>query len=312
MKLSYYIYFLQCFDLYSYNLTEIEINMVQKTNAMTKYLARLITGRLFDRYHVNIAHRHADCICSFCQNLLNSVQLEKKDIKILLILKDGFSFNEYIYFWLNNHLKPRPSKVDQINLYEINTWNLDEYDLILTDYSNLNYIQSKYKVYKISDPIDEESDFLIEYMRISNNRNISLEQFAHYFTYLKVYRDCQIINTNDFLTQVDNDLDGLGNIPISRIRKLGRPINYYGANKTLIVPFLYKEEEKHENILMIYFNDPKMHLKYDTLIFFSVYSDFKLSNLAQIMNLCNEMNNNPELFKRLEKYLQSDVSNIKF
>lgn len=306
MQLAYHNYFLSTFHIISCSFTLIEYNLAITSNALIRYLTRLLCAQISDYFNENLSYYHSVYVTLFAQNLLYSVQLEKTDIQILLILKEGNAFCGYIINWLKNHLKPTPAIIEHLNLAQVATTNLDKYDLILTNYSNLDYVQQHYKVYKISDPLDDDSSFINEYFHISNMRNISLEQLIHHFSELNVYKDCQISNTNDFIQRVDNDLDGYGDIPFRQLRKLSSPINYYSGNKVLVVPFLYQEKGKHENILSIYFNDKKKHQKYDILVFFSMYSNFGIISLIRIMNICNEFSLHPDVFYRLEKYLSSN------
>ncbi|MBQ7889029.1 MAG: HTH domain-containing protein [Erysipelotrichaceae bacterium] len=297
--LSYRIYFLRYFNFYTKSLSAIELNNLQTPNAMSRYLARLIAAQITNYFGERLEHKFADYICSFCHNLLYSVELTARKCSILLILKDGKRYNEHVYTWLDKHLEPRPTSINQMTLYEANVKDLSSYNLILTDYRAITSIQGKYKVYHICAPIDENCSFLNEYYKIAHCRNISPAYIERLFDYIYVNPNRSITNTVDFLTQLDNDLDGFGNIPIREIRKLGRPINYYSDNKLLVIPYLYKGRNgNHKNILSIYFNEnPKS--KYSTLIFFSIYSDFSLDSLLVLRNICNELLINPNIIKKI-------------
>jgi hypothetical protein len=72
-----------------------------------------------------------------------------------------------------------------------------------------------------------------------------------------------------------------------------------------VVPFLYREGEAHENLLAIYFNDKKKHLKYDVMVLFSAKSTFQPDALFRLVNLCNEFCIHPDVFENLANYLSA-------
>jgi len=302
-KLSFFICALYRYDFYIHNLTNIYLNNLDTPNALVRYMARLITARINEYFGKKIAHKHTNAICLFCQNLLYSAQKERSDIRILMILKEGGNYKNYVVSWLNEHLIPKPIVIDQMSLYEANIYNIDQYDIILSDYKNLNSVQINRKVHFISDPIDKHCAFLDEYYNISNKRCMSFGDIIDCFESIKVYRDCQLERTENFLVRLDSDLDGYGNIPIREVRKLGYPINYYGGNKVLIVPYIYREQHEHKRILCIYFNDNKKVRKYDILVFFSLYADYSMGSLSEIMNLCNEFYVNPDIFSCIANHI---------
>lgn len=303
IQLIYHVYFLHKFDLFSCNFNNFELNLIQTPNALIRYMARLLTRSFSNYYGIRMGHRNASYVCLFCQNMLYSLQMERSDLQILLILKEGNLFSEYIVKWLYNHLQPKPYAIKQMSLYEANIADLHQYDLILTDYNQLDTIQSQYSLYKINTPIDSHCEYVNEYYRICNQRNINIDQLLRLFSHIEIHDHCSIVNTEGFLTQLDTDLDGLGNIPIREIRKLGRPINYYADHKILIVPYLYKNHDEHENIMAIYFNHERLKMKYSVMVFFSLYCDFTLSSLLKIMNISNEFCVNPTLFYEIQRQL---------
>jgi biotin operon repressor len=304
-QLATHLYFQFTFGTAGCSLFNLEYNLNITSNAMIRYLARLMVEKMEEYFQENLHFRPAVCVCSFAQNLLYCADEERNDIRILLILKDGISFCNYITRWMNNHLKPMPSQIDFMSLGEASDANLDCYDLILSNYDSLDKVQDKYTVYTLTEPIDLDTSFVNEYYRICNFRNISLERIIHYFPNTFVKKDCSIVSTHDFLERVDNDLDGFGNIPFRTLRKRGRPINYYSGNNILVVPFLYREGETHENLLAIYFNDKKKHLKYDVMVLFSAKSTFQPDALFRLVNLCNEFCIHPDVFENLANYLSA-------
>lgn len=304
-QLSARLYFLYHFDVASHSFANTSYNPNISSNALIRYLSRLLAEQIADYFEEQMSYIPATCVCNFIQNLLYSIPQEKNDIRLLLILKRGVLQNDYISTWLRKHLKPEPLQIDFMSLIESSTANLNYYDLILTDYENLDRVQENYKVYHITDPIDQDTSFVNEYYRISNMRNISLERIVHYFSRILIKWDCSIENTRSFLEIAESDLDGYGDIPFRMVRRRGRPFNYYSGNNILVVPHIFKEGPDNENVLAIYFNDKKKHLKYDVMVFFSAKSSYEVDALVRLMNLCNEFCVHPEVFEKLAGYLSS-------
>lgn len=271
------------------------------SNALIKYLARNLIVEINEYFDGYLENRYSNYIILFFRNLLYSANTPHKNMSLLFISKDGKVYSSYVFQWLNHNLNPQPYRIRQLSLLQASSSNLDEYDLILTDYDSISTIQNKYKVYQISEPIDYDCSFITEYYKISNNRTVSINDYLNAFPHIFVHDNMKIINTEGFLTELDNDLDGFGNIPVREFRKHYRPINYMGENKCLLVPFFYKDKDQHENILSIYFNG-EHHLKYSTMVFFSYCTDFSIRDLVFLLNICNEFCKNPAIFETLAAY----------
>lgn len=299
-KLSVRYFFLNEFGLLDCGLSTLRYNFTQIPNAVSRYIGRLLMKQIKRYFGCSVNHRFAAYACLFAQNLIYMAEQEVKDMKLLLILKDGQMFSDYVVRMLKALLKPTPVKMDCVSLMEAEIMELDEYDLILSDYEYLNHVQSHYEVYRLDNPLERNVSFINEYYRSSRQINVTIENIMEQFSYIKVYENCRLESTQSFLNQVDADLDGRGEIPFHEVSRLGSPINYYGGKRTLIVPYLYRpEEEEHENILTIYFNEEGLHLKYNTMVFFSHSSDFGLKSLRQLADMCNEFYSNPAVFQKI-------------
>lgn len=304
-KLCIRYFFLNEFELLDCGLSTLRYNFTQTPNAISRYIARLLMKQIKRYFGNTINHRFAAYACLFIQNLIYMAEQEVQDMKLLLILKDGQMFSDYVIKTLKAILRPTPVKMDCMSLMEAEMAELQDYDLILSDYEYLNHVQSQYEVYRLDNPLERNISFINEYYRSSRQINVTPQKIIEQFSFIKIYENCKIVSTQCFLNQVDSDLDGRGEIPFHEISKLGIPINYYGGKRTLIVPYLYRpEEEEHEDMLMIYFNEEGLHLKYNTMVFFAHSSDFGLQSLRQMADMCNEFYSNPAVFRKIVHALQ--------
>lgn len=296
-KLAYRISMLKYFDYYDRRLSYMLIQ-VQTPNALTKYMARLLTEKIGEYYGMDMSHRSSTSVCLFFQELLLMGSVQRQDIEILFVAKNGKMFANGIRQWMKENLNPTPEKIDICSLYEVEEHNPEKYDMILTDYKSINIPELKNQIYRFDST--GSNRIIGSYQDICYDRKMDLERLIERFDYIFIYHDMNIKHTDEFLTRLDNDLDGVGNIPVRKLRKLGWPINYIGKHSWLLVPYLYKEKEKHENILSIYFNTSSYE-KYSILIFISLYTDYSKAELAKLYNLFEIMNQDKNFICRLEK-----------
>ena len=282
-KLAYRIYMLKHNDYYERGLSSTFVHL-QTPNALTKYMARLLTAKITEYFGKMIHHRFSTSVCLFFQEILLMAEVLNKNVKVLIVSKNGKLFSKGIREWMYENLNPSPERIDVCSLYEIVDANLEDYNMILTDYKNINIPNYKDRIYYFKGPLNRNAAIFENYMNVCYERKIDLDKLISRFDNIFIYRNADINNTNEFIIRLDNDLDGFGKIPIHKIRKLGCPINYITKHDYLVVPYLYREKEEHKNILSIYFND-NSYTKYSALIFISVYTDYSMESLMELFNL---------------------------
>jgi hypothetical protein len=286
-------YFLHEFHLLDSSLTAQKHNFTQSNNALVKHLSRMMCDALYRYFHIKVSHANAGYICLFFNDLLYSAPFLKEDIRLLLITKTEKAYNHYLLSWLDTHLTPRPCHIEQMSFAEASISCLDQYDMILTSYDNLKQIQGKYTTYRVANPPDFDSMLFSQYYQISNAKSFTPQNTLSFFSDAYFFPGCHFNTTKDFLLDLGKQQKILGNIPIYNLLDTYEPINYYVGHNTIVIPFLYKEFAAYRDILMICQNDEREHLKYSTLIFFSKYTDYSLSDLVKLLNLCQELSENP-------------------
>ena len=306
LQLACKIYFLKHYRCYETSISAVAYDLAITNNALVRYLSRGLCEAIDAYFDLKMSFQTAEYVVNFMSDLLNSAPLENSFINVLLVLKNGNIHYNYITSWINSHLNPKPFSIDLMSLYETNVLDTEKYDMILTDYDNIDHVVTRQKVYHIQEPLDSNCGFVNAYYSLSNMRNISLEQILQNFDYVFIHRDTKILSTKEFTEVLDNDLSDLGNIPIRFLRNNITPINYYAGHKTIIVPYIYKKKdaEKHKRILSIYFNQDNPKFKYEKLIFVSIYKDEGVISLIRLMNLFNALSVNKDIFERIERYVK--------
>lgn len=301
-RLSYHMFLIYHFKFNSKRFSNFFL-FQPNNNVVANQLSRMYIAHLNKYFGEIIYHRYAELVCRFFHCLLYAAETNSKGMSLLLILKDRILFNLYQTDWLNTHLIPAPQSIDQLSLYEANHINLNKYDMIISDYPGLKVVQGK-KVFPISNNLSENISIIDEYYRIAEGKSKTLNDFLSRFEYTFIQRDVHIERTDDFLLKLDNDLDGLGEVPIRTLRKLGATVNYMCQNKTLIIPYFYKNNpEDHENILSIYFNK-NPYMKYSTLVFFSLQCDYSIKALTEIAEMCDFLLDDKYSFEKIAQMIE--------